>query len=120
MSPTDETLLSVWISCYKTCKVNLAYRTLDGEARELSFHRVSPLLDGQWHKVIIHAHPHRKKAKCAVDLYVDCDLLGRKKARTVLEKLVPSSSDGIFRFAQQTKFEDNATSIWKVTDSSGS
>ncbi|KAJ7380253.1 hypothetical protein OS493_010968 [Desmophyllum pertusum] len=112
-----QALLSVWISCYQTCRLGITYQTSELKIRDVSFHHIGQISDGRWHKIALHVSPQSHPKKSAVELYVDCKMLGRKKLLTRIEELVPTSTqspqDIVFLFAQRGGEKDSVILTWK-------
>lgn len=119
---SGQVLFSVWISCYQTCRLGITYQTTELRTREISFHNIGKISDGRWHKIGLHMLPHSHPKKTAVDLYVDCKMLARRKLLTQFEDLVPASTkspeDIVLLFAQRGGEKDTAVLTWKVENNS--
>ena len=113
-----KTLLSVWISCYRTCRLGITYQTSELKIREASFHHIGALSDGKWHKIALHIFPHSHPKKTLAGLYVDCKMRGRRQLLTQIEEFFPSSSkisqDIVFLFGRRSGKTDSAMLTWKV------
>lgn len=114
---SGKTLLSVWISCYRTCRLGITYQTSELKIREASFHHIGALSDGKWHKIALHIFPHSHPKKTLAGLYVDCKMRGRRQLLTQIEEFFPSSSkisqDIVFLFGRRSGKTDSATLTWK-------
>ena len=109
------------MSCFQTCKLGLVYQASDRTSKEVSFHRITPTSDGKWHKIVLYIHKHKHPKKTAVDLYIDCKLVGNKKALVLLEDIIPSSRSSsvasVFNFAQKEGDKDSRDKLtWKVKE----
>ena len=111
---SGQVLLSVWIACYRTCRLGITYQTSQLKPQDVSFHRVGKMSDGRWHKIVLYLFPHSHLGKTAVELIVDCKMLGRKKIMPRIENLVLSSRDVVFLFAQRGVRKKSAMLTWKV------
>ncbi|XP_066021545.1 LOW QUALITY PROTEIN: cartilage oligomeric matrix protein [Pocillopora verrucosa] len=114
---SGKTLLSVWISCYRTCRLGITYQTSELKIREASFHHIGALSDGKWHKIALHIFPHSHPKKTLAGLYVDCKMRGRRQLLTQIEEFFPSSSkisqDIVFLFGRRSGKTDSAMLTWK-------
>ena len=111
---SGQAFLSVWVACYRTCRLGITYQTSQLKPQDVSFHRVGKLSDGRWHKIALYLFPHSHLGKTAVELSVDCKMLGRKKIMPRIENLVLSSRDVVFLFAQRGVRKKSAMLTWKV------
>ncbi|CAH3197379.1 unnamed protein product, partial [Porites evermanni] len=108
-----QVLLSVWVACYRTCRLGITCQTSQLKPQDVCFHRVGNLSDGRWHKIALYLFPHSHLGKTAVELFVDCKMLGRKKMMSRIENLVLSSRDVVFLFAQRGVGKESAMLTWK-------
>lgn len=108
-----QVLFSVWVTCYQTCRLGITYQTSELKIRDVSFHRIGKISDGRWHKIALYIFPHSHPSKSAVELFVDCKMLSRKKMFRRIENLVPTSNDVVFLFAQRGGKKESAILTWK-------
>lgn len=111
---SGQVLLSVWVTCYRTCRLGIAYQTSQLKPQDVTFHRVGKMSDGRWHKIALYMFPQSHLGKTAVELFVDCKMLGRKKMMRRIENLVLPSKDVVFLFAQRGVEKEGAMLTWKV------
>ena len=115
---SGQALLSVWVSCYQSCRLGITYQTSERKIRDVSFHHIGKISNHKWHSIALHIFPHSHAEKTEVDLYVDCKMLNRKKLLTKIEDFVPSSTgnpqDTVFLFAQRSGYKNSVMLTWKV------
>ena len=115
---SGQALLSVWVSCYQSCRLGITYQTSERKIRDVSFHHIGKISNDKWHSIALHIFPHSHAEKTEVDLYVDCKMLNRKKLLTKIEDFVPSSTgnpqDTVFLFAQRSGYKNSVMLTWKV------
>jgi len=112
-----QALLSVWVSCYQSCRLGITYQTSERKIRDVLFHHIGKISNDKWHSIALHIFPHSHAEKTEVDLYVDCKMLNRKKLLTKIEDFVPSSTgnpqDTVFLFAQRSGYKNSVMLTWK-------
>ncbi|XP_067016443.1 cartilage oligomeric matrix protein-like isoform X3 [Acropora muricata] len=106
-------LFSVWIRCNQTCRLAITYQTSDRKSMVVSFHRINNLSDGRWHKIALSILPHKHLHKTTVELFVDCEMQGRRKLLKSFYRLIPPSSDALFQFARKRGDTDGDALMWK-------